>query len=442
MSRIVGAEPASRWAPDALLLRLPREGALHLLQAQTPEGWGSPPGGRGGGVSFLATGPEVEFRGGREALAEGLRWLDPHPGRARFRRLLVGHLAYDLGREFERLPERAARDLPVPDVCLAGYRAVYLYDAARRRGRIVGEDPAAVHRLEDRIRAAESKGEPAGTAELPAPHPRTSAADYLQAVEAVQDWIRSGDVYQVNLSRRLEFQGVSAGLRRRVYRELARTAPAPFAAYFETTDHAVLSNSPERFLRVVGPHVETCPIKGTRPRGRTPAEDRWLAKELLASPKDRAEHIMIVDLERNDLGRVCRTGSVRVSRLAALRSFPTVHHLVSSVQGELAEPWDLLGLLAATFPGGSITGAPKIRAMEIIEALEPVRRGVYTGAIGYLDASGEIDLSIAIRTAVSVGDRLALQVGGGIVADSEPEAELRETDEKAAAFASLWSGGR
>jgi para-aminobenzoate synthetase component 1 len=258
-------------------------------------------------------------------------------------------------------------------------------------------------------------------------------------VGAIQDWIRSGDVYQVNLSRRLEFAPASPALARRLYADLATRAPAPFAAYLEGGDHVVVSNSPERFLRTVGARVETCPIKGTRPRGRHPEEDRWLAKELLASAKDRAEHVMIVDLERNDLGRVCEIGSVRVDRLAALRTYPTVHHLVSSVQGCLRDPGDLTGLLRATFPGGSITGAPKIRAMEIIDSLESGARGVYTGAIGMIDAAGDIDLSIAIRTAVVARGRLSLHVGGGIVADSDADEELQETRDKASAFVRLRS---
>jgi para-aminobenzoate synthetase component 1 len=200
----------------------------------------------------------------------------------------------------------------------------------------------------------------------------------------------------------------------------------------------VLSNSPERFLRVLGDRIETCPIKGTRPRGRTAEEDAWLAKDLVNSEKDRAEHVMIVDLERNDLGRICRHGSVVVERMAELRSFPTVFHLVSSVQGQLHDPRDWAGILRATFPGGSITGAPKLRAMEIIEELEPARRGIYTGALGYFDAAGGFDLSIAIRTAVARRDRLSLHLGAGIVADSDAHAELLETRDKGRAFAELW----
>ncbi|HXZ85014.1 MAG TPA: chorismate-binding protein, partial [Myxococcota bacterium] len=187
-----------------------------------------------------------------------------------------------------------------------------------------------------------------------------------------------------------------------------------------------------------GALVETCPIKGTRPRGRSAAEDAALLAELAASAKDRAEHVMIVDLERNDLGQVCELGSVRVRALAEPCSFSDIHHLVSTVQGRLRAPRDWIGLLRATFPGGSITGAPKLRAMQIIAELEPVPRGVYTGAIGCIDASGAVDLSIAIRTAVAARGELALALGGGIVADSEPHQELRETRDKGRGFARSW----
>jgi len=224
-----------------------------------------------------------------------------------------------------------------------------------------------------------------------------------------------------------------------IYAALATTAPSPYGALLEADGVTVISGSPERFLGTVGDRIETRPIKGTRPRGASPAADRCLAQELERSEKDRAEHLMIVDLERNDLGRVCEIGSVEVARMAALRSYSRVHHLVSSVQGTLRDPGDWLALLAATFPCGSITGAPKIRAMQIIEELEPVRRGVYTGAIGVFDAAGGIDLSVAIRTALARAGSLELALGGGIVADSDPDAELRETRDKGAAFAELWS---
>jgi anthranilate/para-aminobenzoate synthase component I len=210
--------------------------------------------------------------------------------------------------------------------------------------------------------------------------------------------------------------------------------PVPFGAYLDAGPERVLSRSPELFLRRRGARVVTCPIKGTRPRGANPAADAALAAELARDPKERAEHVMIVDLERNDLGRVCVAGSVAVEALAAAVPFDTVQHLISTVAGTLRPSVSTVDLLRATFPSGSITGAPKIRAMEIIAELEAAPRGFYTGAIGWIDASGDCDLNVAIRTAVARGDRLVYQAGGGIVADSRAERELDELHLKAAAF--------
>ncbi|MFQ5699525.1 MAG: aminodeoxychorismate synthase component I [Myxococcota bacterium] len=392
---------------------------------------------------MLACEPEVVFRGGLSALEAALAWqrsTSPAGGRSGW---LAGALSYDLGRDFERIPDLAADDPEVPRVWLAGFRAIYRYCRTRGRAEVVGTDRHAVERLLGRIR--DVQGERArqhsrARAPAPTPHLLPQAAGrerFLEGVRAIHRYIRAGDVYQVNLARRIDGRGL--GDPAVAYSSLTERWPAPFAAFLDTGDLEVISNSPERLLRVRGTRVETCPIKGTRPRAQSPAEDRWQAKQLLASEKDRAEHLMIVDLERNDLGRVCRTGSVQVERLGALRSFPTVHHLVSSVQGELDDPSDLVGLLRATFPGGSITGAPKLRAMEIIESLEATRRGIYTGSLGWIDPAGGLDLSIAIRTVVRVGARWSLQVGGGIVADSLADDELAETDTKAAAFGEMLS---
>lgn len=219
-----------------------------------------------------------------------------------------------------------------------------------------------------------------------------------------------------------------------LYRRLRRINPAPFASYLNFAGVSVVSASPERFLKLQGDWVETRPIKGTRPRGKSAEEDRALAQELLSSIKDRAENVMIVDLERNDLGRVCRYGTVRVVELAILETYPTVFHLTSTVRGRLCPDKTRIDLLKATFPGGSITGAPKVRAMEIIDELEPTRRSVYTGSIGYLSFSGEMDLNIVIRTFLVKEGKAYFQVGGGIVYDSEPEAEYEETLDKAKAL--------
>jgi para-aminobenzoate synthetase component 1 len=429
--------PAAR-PPRELLLALPPGSGARLLEGCAADGWRTPPGGSSRRIHLLALGPEIEFRGGLAALEDAARWLAELRSDAAEAALLVGSLAYDLGRAFERIPDRGLGGLATPAVCLAGFRAVYRYDPVSRRGEVVGGDRSQVLRLLDRVRALGQGALRRRAVTLSPPRPRTSDADYLDAVARAQRWIAAGDIYQVNLSRRLDFDDAPASALPALYEVITSRAPAPFCAYLDAGDFAVLSNSPERFLRVTGDRVETCPIKGTRPRGRSLEEDRWLAKELLSSAKDRAEHVMIVDLERNDLGRVCETGSVRVRELAGLRSFPTVHHLVSAVEGRLRSPGDWIGLLRACFPGGSIAGAPKLRAMEIIEELEPVRRGIYTGVLGVIDAAGGVDLSIAIRTAIAQGGRLHLQLGGGIVADSDAEAELRETVDKGRAFAAAW----
>jgi para-aminobenzoate synthetase component 1 len=256
---------------------------------------------------------------------------------------------------------------------------------------------------------------------------------YLQVVARVREYILAGDIFQANLSQRLEapYDGDPWAL----YQRLRLRNPAPFAAYLEAPGLAVLSASPERFLRIeTDGAVETRPIKGTRPRGIGPEHDAHLGRALVESEKDRAENLMIVDLLRNDLSRVCRPGSVRVPELFALEHFTTVHHLVSTVVGRLAPGVDAIDVLRATFPGGSITGAPKVRAMEIIAELEPSRRGVYCGSIGYLSVTGAADFSIVIRTFLARHGNMYFSAGGGIVADSEPEAEYLETLDKARAL--------
>jgi len=404
-------------------------------------------------LSSLVSEPSEVFSGGREALSAALRWLASDPERSARSATLTGYLSYELGHSFEPLraspeAETSERDQDPPDspcVWLAGSLASYFYCKVRRQGWVEGSDPERVRRLARHVaRAADL----ALRSRAPGPHivsswSRTNRAapdEYLRAVGRVLDWIRAGDVYQVNLSRKLMAPPLSSHEARALYQMLQASHPAPFSAFIDDGAQRVLSNSPERFLRVQQGRVETRPIKGTRPRGRGADEDALQIKALRESAKDLAEHLMIVDLERNDLGRVCRTGSVHVPRFGSLETFSTVHHLESSVQGELRDPTAIEALLAATFPGGSITGAPKIRAREIIQALEREPRGVYTGAIGLFDAAGELDLSIAIRTAVATASELELRVGGGIVADSIPENEFTETCDKARAFARLLGG--
>jgi para-aminobenzoate synthetase component I len=255
-------------------------------------------------------------------------------------------------------------------------------------------------------------------------------AGYLDAGAQVIEYVYAGDIFQANLSQRL--QAPLVGTPFELYRRLRQHNPAPFAAFLDFGDVVVASSSPERFLRVDdGRRVETRPIKGTRPRGMGPEHDAALALALAESDKDMAENVMIVDLLRNDLSRVCQPGTVRVPELFALEHYQTVHHLVSTVVGELAPEHDALDLLRAAFPGGSITGAPKVRAMQIIAELEPTQRAAYCGSIGYASVTGALDTSIVIRTCLVVGRDVYFQVGGGIVADSDPAQEYRETLDKA-----------
>ncbi|MGH7574596.1 MAG: aminodeoxychorismate synthase component I, partial [Longimicrobiales bacterium] len=256
-----------------------------------------------------------------------------------------------------------------------------------------------------------------------------SRATYHELVRRTRDYILAGDIFQANLSQRLETPWPAAPFA--LYERVRDHNPATFAAYFDARNAVIVSASPERFLRRCGDYVETRPIKGTAPRGVTPMHDLALEDALQGSEKDRAENVMIVDLMRNDLSRVCRDHSVDVPELWRIERFASVQHLVSTVTGRLREGMDATDLLRATFPGGSITGAPKVRAMQIIHELEPTRRSVYTGAIGYMGFDGGMDTSIAIRTFIVKDGTAYLQVGGGIVADSDPEREYLETLDKA-----------
>lgn len=358
----------------------------------------------------------------------------------------VGYLSYDLCHFVERLPQKAVDDLKLPETYLAFYDAVIAFDHLEGKVYVASsglpetEEEKRQLRAKERLKELKSlieKGKKAAgshSADMPETELKANFTKkgYLKAVADAREYILAGDIFQVNLSQRFE-----ASLEVPPYElfcRLRQINPAPFAAYLGFEDMAVVSASPERFLRVRGDEVQTRPIKGTRRRGVNAAEDAILAEELLASEKDRAENVMIVDLERNDLGRVCRYGSVKVTELAELETFPTVFHLTSTVEGRLRPGMGRIDLLKATFPGGSITGAPKVRAMEIIDELEPTRRSVYTGAIGYLGFGGEMDLNIVIRTFIIKEGKAYFQVGGGIVYDSEPEAEYRETLHKAKAL--------
>jgi para-aminobenzoate synthetase component 1 len=363
-----------------------------------------------------------------------------------------GYLSYDLAPHVEltaALPPAA--DIPLPDLWFGLYDSVLVLDHAARKASVVGGSPG---RAEEAIQKALAAGS-ARTGAGPRPPAvrnvccNMSPAGFRGAVARAREYIAAGDIYQVNLSRRYtvslapEENREGAGLRwAGLYRRLRQANPAPYAAYLDVGEgRAVLSSSPELFLGFRGGRVVTRPIKGTRPLD--PQDEAFncrMREELLASEKDRAELVMIVDLERNDLGRVAAYGSVRVTEPRTVEAYAAVYHTVATVEGRMHQGRDVADLLKATFPGGSITGAPKVRAMQIIAELEPTRRSVYTGAVGYLrppsesEPAGGCALNVAIRTLLAEGDAVHIQVGGGIVADSDPEAEFQETSDKARAM--------
>jgi para-aminobenzoate synthetase component 1 len=341
---------------------------------------------------------------------------------------LIGYLAYDFGRRVEQLPEQAIDDLHLPDAQLGLYAWALVSDHQARSSQLVFH-PSLDEQERQRLIALFSEPEQACAAAFRLRAPFSANLEesrYRRAIERVQAYIQAGDCYQVNFTQR--FQAPCEGDPWTAYQALRAACPTPFAGYQALAGGgAILSLSPERFIKVSKGQVETRPIKGTRPRGRTPEEDRAQADELLASSKDRAENLMIVDLLRNDLGRSCATGSVRVPELFALESYPNVHHLVSSITGRLAADKDALDLITGSFPGGSITGAPKIRAMQIIDELEPTRRSIYCGSLLYLDVRGELDSSIAIRTVLVKDGQASCWGGGGIVADSDWQEEYKES---------------
>jgi len=347
---------------------------------------------------------------------------------------LFGYFSYDLKDQLEKLPRTSMNDLGLPHIWLSAPGALLVHDRREGVTRLCipereGVDTGQIRKDFFSILEAPDVGTtsgPAADGKLPDPaRSNFTREGYLKAVDAIREYIAQGHVYQVNLSQRFQmsFSGDSWNL----FRALFERNPAPFFAYIQAGDHQIVSTSPERFLQRAGRHVETRPIKGTAPRGETPEADTRLREALVRSRKDDAELSMIVDLLRNDLGKVCEGGSVRVTEHKRVEAYQNVYHLVSVVEGDLASERDSVDLLRATFPGGSITGCPKIRAMEIIDELESHRRHVYTGSIGYISFHDTMDLSIAIRTATVTGGQLVFSVGGGIVIDSDPEAEFEET---------------
>jgi len=390
--------------------------------------------------------------------------LEPVSGLPPFQGGIAGYLGYDWGAVLERLPRPRYDDLAISDVVLGLYDWVIAWDHRIGTAWLISTglpEEGNARERHARQRMEQVRNRLGGrTGGKPAPSNRAMGTDggvaapsypvvgieyadridlrstfthrgYLDAVGRVREYIVAGDIFQANLSQR--FQSHLSEHPFDLYLKLRRRNPAPFAAFLGFGDMAVLSASPERFLRLDedGRHVETRPIKGTRPRGLGPMHDAALGRALAESHKDRAENVMIVDLLRNDLSRVCRPGTVRVPELFALEHHPTVHHLVSTVVGEIEPGAGAVELIRAAFPGGSITGAPKVRAMEIISELEPTQRGVYCGSVGYLSATGAMDTSIVIRTYLALRGQVYFQAGGGIVADSDPELEYGETLDKA-----------
>lgn len=382
----------------------------------------------------------------REALA--CRRAPDVPGLPRFYGGAVGFIGYDMVRHFERLPRRGKDDLGLPEYVFFLTGDLFIFDHVARTVRLVrtvsipkGASLEALYRRTAReLLAKVQKLRPAAPPLTPAfppdrrPFPESKAdrRRYEAAVRRAKEYIAAGDIIQVVPSRRVTVKTAARPLE--IYRALRRINPSPYMYFFRDGDTHIIGSSPEMLVRLEDGVTETHPIAGTRPRGRTPGEDDRLARELLADPKERAEHVMLVDLARNDLGRVSRPGSVQVPAFMTVERYSHVMHLVSRVTSQLAEGRDAFDLFRATFPAGTLSGAPKIRAMEIIEELEPSRRGLYGGAVGYFSYNGNMDMAIAIRTILMQKGLAYLQAGAGVVADSVPAKEFDETQNKMAAL--------
>jgi len=411
-----------RQAPGAILLDSARPGAergrFDLLSAWPLQHLQARPGEAG--RAFL------------QRLRDGLQQLGdaqlPDGIELPFAGGLIGYLSYDFGRRLEHLPSLAVDDLGLPDAQLGLYAWALITDHHLATSQLVFHPGLATEERERLIALFEAPDSAtAGAFNLLAPmHGDLQPEHYQAAFDHVQRYIQAGDCYQINLTQR--FRAPCKGDPWRAYQALRKACPTPFSGYQQLADgSALLSFSPERFIRVSQGQVETRPIKGTRPRSADPAIDARNAEELRHSPKDRSENLMIVDLLRNDLGRTCQIGSVKVPELFSLESYPNVHHLVSSITGQLASDKDALDLIGDSFPGGSITGAPKIRAMQIIDELEPSRRALYCGSLLYVDVRGEMDSSIAIRSLLVKDGQVSWWGGGAVVADSDWQSEYEES---------------
>lgn len=413
--------------------------------------------GRDPFLVFTSTGSRISIRQGKERLVQegnpfallkdllGKYRTDKEIGYPPFTGGVIGYFGYDMGEFLEKVSQDMSKDDATPDCCVGFYDTVLIFDHYENKTYISAtgfpemEEEKRLYRANQRIR--ELMVLLKKTCHLDVPKQSVANGDYTRhmtkntycdMVKKAIDYIEAGDIFQVNLS-----QGFSASLTGSpfdLYRYLRHNNPAPFAAYLHFPEVVVASASPERYLLLQDHVVETRPIKGTRPRGTDEISDCRLREELLNSEKDQAELVMIIDLARNDLGRVCEYGSVRVPDLIRLEEYATVFHLVSTVTGRLMPGKDIIDVIMASFPGGSITGAPKVRAMEIIRESEAGRRGIYTGSIGYIDFNGDADLNIVIRTFVINEGQVHFKVGGGIVADSVPELEYQETLDKGRAL--------
>jgi anthranilate synthase component 1 len=405
---------------------------------------------RGDYFEILENGKLVESGTTANPLNELKKFLSPYqpvalPELPRFFGGAVGYLGYDMIRHIEELPDLNDAEIGAYDSWFLITETLLIFDNMQQKIKVLSnvhlrddDDPGALYdeavkridgmvaRLRKPLPERSVKTEKTTIKELQS---NFSRSDFESAVERCKDYVRSGDVIQVVLSQR--FSGDLDADPFDVYRALRTINPSPYMFYLQFNETRVIGASPEVLVRKEGDHVEVRPIAGTRPRGTTFDEDQHLEEELLADPKELAEHIMLVDLGRNDLGRVCVTGSVQVDELMVIERYSHVMHIVSNVSGRLLPGYDALDLFAATFPAGTLSGAPKIRAMEIIEELEPVRREIYGGAVGYISFDGNMDLAIAIRTLVTHKNRIHLQAGAGIVADSDPATEYEETISKA-----------
>ncbi|MFB5094778.1 aminodeoxychorismate synthase component I [Bacillus cereus] len=418
--------------------------------------------GRGGRYNIVGLNPVAVIRGkdetlhisesGKETIKRGNpldlmqeymeQWkTDYNPEYPPFQGGAIGYFSYDCIRYIEKLPSLAEDDINIPDIFFLLFDDVFVYDQKEQVLWVITHYVDKYEEAKERLNEWKSlwmTEAPEVTVPFESPEKKSEAvvfteAGFMKAVECIQEYIGAGDVFQVNLSTRQERTLQTHPLE--IYTSLREINPSPYMGYLELGDFQIVSGSPELLIKKQGTEVSTRPIAGTRSRGADEQEDEELARELIENEKERAEHVMLVDLERNDLGRVCKYGTVEVDEFMVIEKYSHVMHIVSNVRGEVEEDKDAFDLVKAVFPGGTITGAPKIRTMEIIEELEPVRRGIYTGSIGWIGYSGDTELNIVIRTLLAKDGKAHVQAGAGIVIDSNPENEYKESLKKAIA---LW----